>query len=401
MDRRSFIKSAIALAMAQLSAANASPLHLAPTFTDTEPTESNRLTKAPDQESNLECQTIIKVWGIGGAGCNAINHMIQEGVQGVEFIAANTDPQALNHSNARIKLPLGKSQLSPGARPEAGRAAAEAHRKEIRAYLADAHMVFITAGMGGSTGTGAAPVVAEIAREMGILTIGIVTRPFSFEGEQRRKSAETGIAGLSKYVDSLIVIQNDKLVDVMGKDVSVDDCFMAADDVLKSVVKGIADIITFTSIVGVDLEDVRTVMGDMGHSMVGSAEATGVGRARIAAEQAIASPLLEGINLSGARGVLVNITAASRNLRMKEINQVMNSVKTFAPDDAHIIFGGVYDEQMGDALRVTVVATGVGSKHQSSAFVQTKMENVSVIERLRQAGVDPIQLPKFLRTRIG
>ncbi len=311
-------------------------------------------------EKDEERGTIIKVFGVGGAGGNAIEHMIQEGVSGVEFIAANTDAQALGRNTAASKLALGTTGLGAGARPEAGQAAAEAHREEIRASLEGAHMAFITAGMGGGTGTGAAPVVAEIAREMGILTVGVVTKPFSFEGNKRMKAAETGITEFSKHVDSLIVILNDKLMEVMGDDADVDHCFKAADDVLKNAVGGIAEIITYPGLVNVDFEDVRTVMGEMGRAMMGSALAAGVDRARIAAEQAVASPLLEGVNLSGAKGVLVNITAAKGGLRMKEVNEVMNTVKAFAAEDAHIIFGAVYDEMMEDALRVTVVATGLG-----------------------------------------
>ena len=311
-------------------------------------------------EKDEERGTIIKVFGVGGAGGNAIEHMIQEGVSGVEFIAANTDAQALGRNTAASKLALGTTGLGAGARPEAGQAAAEAHREEIRASLEGAHMAFITAGMGGGTGTGAAPVVAEIAREMGILTVGVVTKPFSFEGNKRMKAAETGITEFSKHVDSLIVILNDKLMEVMGDDADVDHCFTAADDVLKNAVGGIAEIITYPGLVNVDFEDVRTVMGEMGRAMMGSALAAGVDRARIAAEQAVASPLLEGVNLSGAKGVLVNITAAKGGLRMKEVNEVMNTVKAFAAEDAHIIFGAVYDEMMEDALRVTVVATGLG-----------------------------------------
>ena len=311
-------------------------------------------------EKDDERGTIIKVFGVGGAGGNAIEHMIQEGVSGVEFIAANTDAQALGRNTAASKLALGTTGLGAGARPEAGQAAAEAHREEIRASLEGAHMAFITAGMGGGTGTGAAPVVAEIAREMGILTVGVVTKPFSFEGNKRMKAAETGITEFSKHVDSLIVILNDKLMEVMGDDADVDHCFKAADDVLKNAVGGIAEIITYPGLVNVDFEDVRTVMGEMGRAMMGSALAAGVDRARIAAEQAVASPLLEGVNLSGAKGVLVNITAAKGGLRMKEVNEVMNTVKAFAAEDAHIIFGAVYDEMMEDALRVTVVATGLG-----------------------------------------
>ena len=325
-------------------------------------------------EKDEDSGTIIKVFGVGGAGGNAIEHMINEGVNGVEFIAANTDAQALSRNAASSKLSLGKSGLGAGAKPEKGQEAAQAHRDEIRASLEGAHMAFITAGMGGGTGTGAAPVVAEIAREMGILTVGVVTKPFSFEGGKRMKAAEAGIAEFSKHVDSLIVILNDKLMEVMGDDADVDDCFKAADDVLKNAVGGIAEIITYPRLVNVDFEDVRTVMGEMGRAMMGSAAAAGVDRARIAAEQAVASPLLEGVNLSGAKGVLVNITAAKGNLKMKEVNEVMNTVKAFAAEDAHIIFGAVYDELMGDALRVTVVATGLG---QAAAVVRSKPELIT------------------------
>ncbi|GAB1368336.1 cell division protein FtsZ [Azonexus hydrophilus] len=377
--------------------------------------------------------TIIKVFGVGGAGGNAIEHMIREGVSGVEFIAANTDAQALARNAAASKLSLGKSGLGAGAKPEAGKAAAEAHREEIRAQLEGAHMAFITAGMGGGTGTGAAPVVAEVAREMGVLTVGVVTKPFSFEGGRRMKSAEAGIAEFAKHVDSLIVILNDKLMEVMGDDADVDDCFRAADDVLKNAVGGIAEIITYPGLINVDFEDVRTVMGEMGRAMMGSAAASGVDRARIAAEQAVASPLLEGINLSGARGVLVNITAAKGNLKMKEVNEVMNTVKAFTAEDAHVIFGAVYDELMGDALRVTVVATGLGqtaAKRQSFEVINTpiieavatgthdmvaygngaavdfnqmadvpavvRKRNVTV-EALANSGVDRYDIPAFLR----
>ena len=330
-------------------------------------------------EQEEECGTIIKVFGVGGAGGNAIEHMIREGVNGVEFIAANTDAQALGRSTAASKLSLGTTGLGAGAKPEAGQAAADAHRDEIRASLEGAHMAFITAGMGGGTGTGAAPVVAEIAREMGILTVGVVTKPFSFEGNKRMKAAEAGITEFSKHVDSLIVILNDKLMEVMGDDADVDHCFKAADDVLKNAVGGIAEIITYPGLVNVDFEDVRTVMGEMGRAMMGSSSAAGVDRARIAAEQAVASPLLEGVNLSGAKGVLVNITAAKGGLRMKEVNEVMNTVKAFAADDAHIIFGAVYDEMMDDALRVTVVATGLG---QPAARARQSFEvvNTTVVQ---------------------
>ncbi len=346
--------------------------------------------------------TIIKVFGVGGAGGNAIEHMIREGVNGVEFIAANTDAQALQSSSAGVRLPLGKSGLGAGAKPEAGQAAADQHRDDIRAQLEGAHMAFITAGMGGGTGTGAAPVVAEIAREMGILTVGVVTKPFSFEGSKRMRAAESGIAEFSKHVDSLIVILNDKLQEVMGDDADVDECFKAADDVLKNAVGGIAEIITFPGLVNVDFEDVRTVMGEMGRAMMGSSTASGLDRARIAAEQAVASPLLEGVNLSGARGVLVNITAARGNLKMKEVNEVMNTVKAFAADDAHIIFGAVYDETMGDALRVTVVATGLGqlSRQQPLSIVEPMLAT-GTHDVVGYGGVDysKLDVPAVLRGR--
>jgi cell division protein FtsZ len=323
-----------------------------------------------EKEQRGDLGTVIKVIGVGGAGGNAVDHMIREGVMGVEFVAANTDSQALNRSVAHKKIRLGKSGLGAGAKPEAGRSAAVEEREQIAESLKGAHMVFITAGMGGGTGTGAGPIVAEVARELGILTVAVVTKPFGFEGK-RLKVAETGILELQKHVDSLIVILNDRLIDVLGDDVSMDEAFKAADNVLRNAVGGIAEIINFPGLVNVDFEDVRTVMGEMGMAMMGSANAAGVDRARIAAEQAIASPLLEGIHLSGAKGVLVNITS-TRGLKMKEVNEVMTTVREFAADDAHIIFGAVYDEGMGEDIRVTVVATGLGQ-------VQTRRQNFEVI----------------------
>lgn len=309
--------------------------------------------------------TVIKVIGVGGAGGNAVDHMIRESVQGVEFICANTDVQALNRNQAGLKLQLGKTGRGAGAIPDAGRTAALDARETIAESLRGAHMVFITAGMGGGTGTGAAPVVAEIARELGILTVAVVTKPFGFEGK-RTQIAQVGIDELAKHVDSLIVILNEKLMDVLGEDVSVQDAFKAADNVLRNAVGGIAEIINFPGLVNVDFEDVRTVMAEMGVAMMGSSYASGVDRARLAAEAAVASPLLEGIHLSGARGVLVNITASS-SLRMKEVNEVMNAIRAFAAEDAHIIFGAVFDEAMEDDLRVTVVATGLGKMGRNQA----------------------------------
>ena len=367
--------------------------------------------------------TIIKVVGVGGAGGNAVDHMIRQGVQGVEFIVANTDSQALNRNQAGLRLQLGRSGLGAGAKPDAGRAAAEEAREQIADSLRGAHMVFITAGMGGGTGTGAAPVVAEVARELGILTVAVVTKPFAFEGK-RARIAEAGIEALSKHVDSLIVILNERLMEVLGDDVSMQEAFQAADNVLRNAVGGIAEIINVPGLVNVDFEDVRTVMGEMGMAMMGSAFSAGVDRARLAAEQAVASPLLEGIHLSGARGVLVNITA-SNALRMKEVNEVMNTIRAFAAEDAHIIFGAVFDEAMQDQLRVTVVATGLGlvQRQQQKPTVQLvsrtgtddfpaepqvnfgDLERPAVfrtrahatIDALTQSGVAKYDIPAFLR----
>ncbi|CAM4291105.1 cell division protein FtsZ [Kerstersia similis] len=308
--------------------------------------------------------TVIKVVGVGGAGGNAIAHMIRSNVQGVEFISANTDAQALVTSQAPVQIRLGRTGLGAGAKPEQGRAAAETAREEIRAALNGAHMVFITAGMGGGTGTGAAPVVAEVAKELGILTVGVVTKPFGFEGGRRMKSAEEGIRELSRHVNSLIVVLNENLYDLMDEDATQDDCFRAADDVLHNACAGIAEIINVEGNVNVDFEDVKTIMGEQGQAMMGTAVASGPDRARVAAEQAIACPLLEGVDLHGARGVLVNITA-SRSLKMRETREIMEIIRGYAAEDATVIFGNAYDETMGDDLRVTVVATGLGKQAQS------------------------------------
>jgi cell division protein FtsZ len=307
--------------------------------------------------------TVIKVVGVGGAGGNAVEHMIREGVQGVEFICANTDAQALRLSSAGVKIQFGPG-LGAGGKPEKARELAMESREAIAEALEGAHMVFITAGMGGGTGTGAAPIVAEVARELGVLTVAVVTKPFEFEGK-RLRLAEEGLTELSHNVDSLIVILNEKLMEVLGEDVTMTDAFRSADNVLKNAVGGIAEIINVPGLVNVDFEDVRTVMGEMGKAMMGSAMASGVDRARIAAEAAVASPLLEGIELSGARGVLVNVTA-SRQLGMKEVKDVMATIRNYASPEATIIFGTVFDEGMEDQLRVTVVATGLGTAAASS-----------------------------------
>jgi len=302
---------------------------------------------------------VIKVVGVGGAGGNAVNHMISRGVQGVEFIAMNTDKQALIKSGAAHIIQLGEAGLGAGANPEAGRDSARARELEIRAALEGANMVFLTAGMGKGTGTGASPVVASIAKDMGILTVGVVTKPFDFEGVRKMKVAEAGIDALVEHVDSLIGVLNQKLFEVMDEDASLQDAFKQADNVLHNAVAGIAEIINVPGLVNVDFADVRTVMAEQGKAMMGIGEAAGMDRARIAAEQAVASPLLDGVDLNGARGVIVNITAA-QNLKLRETNEVINTIREFCSDDATIIHGTVFDDNMGDSLRVTVVATGIG-----------------------------------------
>jgi len=371
--------------------------------------------------------TVIKVIGVGGAGGNAITHMINSGVQGVDFICANTDAQALASSQAPIQLRLGRSGLGAGAKPEQGRAAAETAREEIRAALEGAHMVFITAGMGGGTGTGASPVVAEVAKELGILTVGVVTKPFDFEGNRRMRMAEEGISELSKHVHSLIVVLNERLYDLMDEDATQEDCFKAADDVLHNACAGIAEIINVEGNVNVDFEDVKTIMGEQGQAMMGTAVASGEDRAERAAEQAIACPLLEGVDLHGARGILVNITSG-RNLKLRETREIMNTIRGYAADDATVIFGTAYDDSMSDSLRVTVVATGLGQKKgpelvhskdeealrtgTDDAFVEGQEEKTKPdvfrsprsgqraseqVRALETAGMDHFDIPAFLR----
>lgn len=376
-------------------------------------------------------EAVIKVIGIGGCGGNAVDHMIQNGVQGVEFICANTDAQALKRSQAKTLLQMGSDitkGLGAGADPEVGRGAALEDRDRIAELIEGADMLFITAGMGGGTGTGAAPVVAQIAKEMGVLTVAVVTKPFAFEG-RRLKAAQQGMDALSQYVDSLIVIPNDKLMMVLGEDVSMLDAFKAANNVLHGAVAGIAEVINCPGLVNVDFADVRTVMSEMGMAMMGSAFASGMDRAREAAEQAVASPLLEDVNLSGARGVLVNITASSA-MKMREVHEVMSAIRDFTAEDATVIVGTVIDENMHDNLRVTMVATGlggvgVGSRQQSKplsvvhartgtddsvladgidwrdpdapAAIRTNRRRDATIEAMRQSGVDILDIPAFLR----
>lgn len=304
--------------------------------------------------------TQIKVIGVGGGGGNAVEHMIERNVQGVEFVCANTDAQALARSSAHSFIQLGNSGLGAGSKPEKGREAAEAAEATIRESIAGSHMLFITAGMGGGTGTGAAPVIARIAKEMGILTVGVVTKPFEFEGGRRMKNADEGMSELEANVDSLIVVLNEKLLELPGgEDMTQDEAFAHANDVLKNAVGGIAEIINVPGHVNVDFEDVRTVMGEPGKAMMGTAMASGPDRARLAAEQAVACPLLDGVDLSGAKGVLVLISAAKGSLKLSESKQAMNTIRAYASEEAHVIYGTAYDESLGDQIRVTVVATGL------------------------------------------
>ena len=314
---------------------------------------------------NVAQSAEIKVIGVGGGGGNAVHHMINNQVEGVEFICANTDAQALHNLKAKTILQMGSNitkGLGAGANPEIGRQAALEDRDEIAEILSGADMVFITAGMGGGTGTGAAPIVAEVAREMGILTVAIVTRPFPFEGKKRSKIAEEGIQLLSEHVDSLITIPNEKLLDVLGKEATLLEAFKAANDVLLGAVKGIADLIMNPGMINVDFADVKTVMSEMGMAMMGTGSAVGADRAREAAEAAIRSPLLEDVNLQGARGILVNITAGE-NLSLGEFSEVGDTIEEFASDDATVVVGTVIDPSLENEMRVTVVATGLGDKH--------------------------------------
>jgi len=351
--------------------------------------------------------TRIKVIGVGGGGGNAVEHMIANNVQGVEFICANTDAQALNRSNADQILQLGSTGLGAGAKPEAGKAAADEATDRIRAAIDGAHMLFITAGMGGGTGTGAAPVIARVAKEMGILTVGVVTKPFEFEGNRRMKAADVGVAELEANVDSLIVILNEKLLEVLGDDVTQEMAFGHANDVLRNAVGGISDIIHVPGLVNVDFEDVKTVMSEPGKAMMGTAQAIGPDRAKKAADAAVACPLLEGIDLSGARGVLVLIAASKSTFKLSESRNAMNTIRRYAADDAHVIYGTAYDEGLGDQLRVTVIATGLSpakrilqstpmSVVHSQATLRTGTDNLPIMNAMAipgSAAAQPAQAP--------
>ncbi len=309
---------------------------------------------------------VIKVVGVGGGGGNAVEHMVRESIEGVEFISVNTDAQALRKTSVGNVIQIGgdiTKGLGAGANPQVGREAALEDRDRIKDSLTGADMVFIAAGMGGGTGTGAAPVIAEVAKELGILTVAVVTKPFSFEGKKRLAFAEQGIDELSKHVDSLITIPNEKLLKVLGRGVTLLEAFASANDVLKNAVQGIAELITRPGMINVDFADVRTVMSEMGHAMMGSGIAKGEDRAEEAAEMAISSPLLEDIDLAGARGVLVNITAGL-DMRLDEFETVGNTVKAFASDNATVVIGTSLDPDMTDEIRVTVVATGIGNERK-------------------------------------
>ena len=352
---------------------------------------------------------VIKVVGIGGGGSNAVEHMVSANIEGVEFVCANTDAQALRNASAPTVLQLGANItkcLGAGANPDIGRQAALEDRESIMEVIDGADMVFITAGMGGGTGTGGAPVIAKAAKEMGILTVAVVTKPFPFEGKKRMQVAEAGIEELSQYVDSLITIPNDKLLSVLGKGISLLDAFKAANDVLLGAVQGIAELITRPGLINVDFADVRTVMSEMGIAMMGSGTATGEDRARRAAEMAIASPLLEDINISGARGILVNVTAGM-DMSIGEFDEVGNAVKEFASDNATVVVGTVIDPEMTEELRVTVVATGIGAAQQE--FVESPINLVhSQVQSKPEVSADEEELdygqldrPTVLRNRVA
>ena len=366
---------------------------------------------------------VIKVIGVGGGGGNAVSHMVNTGIEGVDFVCANTDAQALNTARVKTALQIGcniTKGLGAGADPDIGRQAAMEDRDRIVEVIEGADMLFITAGMGGGTGTGAAPVVAQVAKELGILTVAVVTKPFELEGSKRMTIADHGIAELSKYVDSLITIPNEKLLAVLGSDTTLIDAFQAANEVLQGAVQGIAELITTPGTMNVDFADVRTVMSEMGMAMMGSGVSSGEGRAREAAEAAISSPLLEDVNLSGANGILVNVTS-DLNLTIGEFSEIGDTIKEFAASDATVIIGSALDQSMKDEVRVTVVATGLG-KHasQSSPMRIIKKDNADnndispdydslskpISERIRAVGDDVndseakedlLNVPAFLR----
>ncbi|MEM0912749.1 MAG: cell division protein FtsZ [Pseudomonadota bacterium] len=363
-------------------------------------------------------EAVIKVVGVGGGGGNAVQHMVAQNIEGVEFIAMNTDAQALSNSSAAVKLQIGSQLtkgLGAGADPNVGREAAQEDKEKIRQAIDGSDMIFITAGMGGGTGTGAAPEVAKLAKDMGILTVAVVTKPFPFEGRKRGDFSEQGIAELSKYVDSLITIPNEKLLKVMGKGTPLLQAFSAANDVLRGSVQGIAELITRTGLVNVDFADVKTVMSEMGTAMMGSGIGKGEDRAEEAADAAIACPLLEDIDLAGARGILVNITAGL-DFAIDEYETIGNAVKAFASENATVVVGTVIDPELTDEVRVTVVATGIGAERKpditlvnnDGVRVRATGTNDSVVENTSKAveadsapnELEYLDIPAFIRRQV-
>lgn len=341
-------------------------------------------------EEDLQQVARIKVIGVGGGGGNAVNTMINSGLHGVDFIAANTDAQALTKSKAHIKVQLGSKLtkgLGAGANPDTGRDAAIEDRERVREVLEGADMIFVTAGLGGGTGTGGAPVIAEVARDMGILTVGVVTKPFQFEGKKRQKQAEDGWRELRKNVDTLITIPNERLKGISGKSTTILDAFKRADEVLYQAVKGISDIINIHGFINVDFADVKTVMGEMGMALMGTGYATGENRAIDAAQKAIHSPLLEDISIKGAKGVLINITGG-RDMTLLEVDEAATLIKNEAHEDANIIFGAVVDENMGDEIMITVIATGFGKSEEDAGYITP---NISVLKN------ESMDTPTFIR----
>lgn len=347
---------------------------------------------------------VIKVIGVGGGGGNAVAHMIQAGIEGVDFICINTDAQALKHSKVKVGLQIGcniTKGLGAGADPEVGRQAAMEDRDRIIEMIEGSDMLFITAGMGGGTGTGAAPVVAQVAKELGILTVAVVTKPFDMEGSKRHGSAERGIAELSKHVDSLITIPNQKLLTVLGGDVTLLDAFKSANQVLQGAVQGIAELITRPGMINVDFADVRTVMAETGMAMMGTGAARGENRAREAAEAAVSSPLLEDVNLQGAHGLLINVTAGM-DLRTSEFSIVGDTVKQYASEDANVVVGCVIDPEMREEIRVTVVATGIGrpSAHAQQAPQDARrMTAIAGGRGGRVPTLDDLHVPTYIRNQ--
>ena len=340
-------------------------------------------------EESLEMGARIKVVGVGGGGGNAVNTMINAGLPGVEFIAANTDAQALRANLSAIKVQLGEKitkGLGAGANPQVGRKAAEEDMERIREYITGADMVFITAGMGGGTGTGGAPVVARLAKELGALTVGVVTKPFLFEGKKRMKQAEDGMRELKDCVDTLIAIPNQRLLSIAGRNMPILETFKKADDVLLQAVRGISDLITVHGLINLDFADVRTIMSEMGMAMMGAAISAGENRAVEAAQHAISSPLLEDVSIKGARGVLINITGGP-SLSLHEVNEAATLIQEEADDEANIIFGAVIDEQMGDEVRITVIATGFGQEERAREPMRPIEREVIERPEMRRAGV--------------